>query len=426
MTTPRTSTLVIDPTEKIGRGAPEHATAINRIPSLDGLRGVAIAAVILFHCNLFGGGFLGVDLFFVLSGYLITSILLREIRHTKSVSLKTFFGRRFRRLAPALMVVLAVVAVITAIWGTAAQLREVRSDGPWVQLNLANWHFIAEHAGYWAEMGNERVFGHLWSIAVEEQFYLVFPIALLALCRFLPRNFRDDERFDRVVATLATTGALASLLLMAVTFAKLDPSPVYTGTGTRAFSLLLGVLAATAVVSRWVKSLSTQVCGALVAACVVTISIIWWQADGTNSEWLYRGGLFMHAALCALLIVCCAQHATTPFARILCARPLPWLGGISYSLYLWHWPVIVLLTRERLPVPEWLYTPTVISLSLALAVASKIFVEDPLRFRAKWTRGRVGVGVTLLSGTLLMFLWFVLPTPPSATVDPDTVLNWTP
>src|SRR6476469_10968331 len=146
------------------------------LPALDGLRGVAIVGVLLFHTGYLAGGFLGVDLFFALSGYLITDQLLREAESTGTVSLVAFWGRRARRLLPALATMLAGVALLVWWVGPPDLVRTTVADGPWVQLNLVNWHLLAESAGYWDRFGAARVFEHLWSIAVEEQFYLVWPV----------------------------------------------------------------------------------------------------------------------------------------------------------------------------------------------------------------------------------------------------------
>jgi peptidoglycan/LPS O-acetylase OafA/YrhL len=167
----------IDATRLAGRRKPH-------LPALDGLRGVAILGVLLFHTGHLSGGFLGVDLFFALSGYLITDLLLREIAATGGVSLPAFWGRRIRRLMPALAVMLTSVTLLVWAVGPPDLVRTTLSDGPWVQVDLVNWHLLAESASYWDRSGPTRVFEHLWSIAVEEQFYLVWPVLLLIIARW--------------------------------------------------------------------------------------------------------------------------------------------------------------------------------------------------------------------------------------------------
>ncbi|ONI83155.1 acyltransferase [Actinosynnema sp. ALI-1.44] len=370
------------------------------LPALDGLRGVAIIGVLLFHTGHLPGGFLGVDLFFALSGYLITDLLLREVETTGTVSLIAFWGRRIRRLLPALAVMLAIVTVLVWAVGPADLVRTTLSDGPWVQLNLVNWHLLAESASYWDRFGPSRVFEHLWSIAVEEQFYLVWPVVVLLVRR---------------VASTAAVVSVLSLLLMITLVDAADPTRVYTGTDTRAFSLLLGAMVATPpvrallarVVGRWV--------GAVVALLAFGIGAMWLLTDGVNSLWLFTGGLFAHSLAAALLIGLCAQapHAT----RFLGWQPLRWFGLVSYSLYLWHWPVIVLLSPQVTGLDGWSWTALVCGVSTGLAALSKYLVEDPVRFRVGWARGRRGLFAFVAVMIGLAALWVALPAPDPTTVD---------
>ena len=355
------------------------------VPALDGVRGVAILGVLLFHTGHLPGGFLGVDLFFALSGYLITDLLLREIATTGTVSLIAFWGRRVRRLLPALATML--VATTTFVWVVSPPdlVRTTLADGPWVQANLVNWHLLAESASYWDRFGSSRVFEHLWSIAVEEQFYLVWPIIVVVVARRWGR---------RGVLAAAAVGSVVSLVLMVVLLDPADPTRVYTGTDTRAFSLLAGAAVATGPVLAGRRRLA-----ALAAA---GIAVIWFLADGVSSHWLFTGGLLAHSVAAALLI------GTAP-RTVLAWRPLRWLGLISYSLYLWHWPVIVVL-----PHAGWL---TVCAVSIALAALSKYLVEDPIRFRAGWARGRAGLVAFTAVMVALAILWLALPAPAPPVID---------
>ncbi|XRQ08568.1 acyltransferase family protein [Actinomadura welshii] len=375
------------------------------VPALDGLRGAAIVGVLLFHTGRLPGGFLGVDLFFALSGFLITHLLLREIRATGTVSLVAFWGRRVRRLLPALAAMLASVTVLVWAAGPPGMVRTTLADGPWVLANLVNWHLVAESAGYWDRFGTERVFEHLWSIAVEEQFYLVWPVVLLVVARWARRP-------GRWVAAAAGLGSAASLALMIALVDPADPTRVYTGTDTRAFSLLLGAVAATVPVraaGRWA--------GGVLAVLVAGLGAMWVLADGTGSSWLFTGGLFAHSLASAVLIGLCVRAPQAAVARALAWWPLQWLGLVSYSLYLWHWPVIVLLSPERTGLSGWAWAALVSAVSVCLAAASKYLVEDPIRFRAGWARGRSGF---LAFGALvagLAVLWAALPAPAPPTID---------
>jgi peptidoglycan/LPS O-acetylase OafA/YrhL len=384
------------------------------LPALDGLRGVAILGVLLFHAGHLSGGFLGVDLFFALSGYLITGLLLREVEATGRVSLIAFWGRRTRRLLPALATMLAVVTVLVWAVGPPDMVRTTLSDGPWVQLNLVNWHLLAESAGYWDRFGSARVFEHLWSIAVEEQFYLVWPVVVLVVARW-------GRRVDRTVAVVAVLVSVVSLVLMVALVSAVDPTRVYTGTDTRAFSLLLGAAVATRpvravlarAVGRWAGAVS-----ALSALSVVGLGAMWVLADGVSSSWLFTGGLFVHSLAAAVLIGLCVQAPESVVAQVLAWRPLRWLGLISYSLYLWHWPVFVLLSPQQ----GWLRTVAALAVSIGLAALSKYLVEDPVRFRATWARGRRGLLAFAVLMAALAVLWLVLPAPAPPTVD-VTVLD---
>ncbi|MFD0455121.1 acyltransferase family protein [Streptomyces violaceoruber] len=245
------------------------------IAPLDGLRGVAVLGVLFFHAGHFDGGFLGVDLFLVLSGFLITGLLLKEARARDGrIDLLAFWGRRARRLLPALAVVLAGTLLLVWALGPPNLLRYALDDGPWVAANLANWHFVADRVGYWDSAGT-RVFSHLWSIAVEEQFYVVWPLVLCLTAR--------GRGGGRRVAAVAAAGAAASLVLMVVLTTPADTTRVYEGTDTRAFSLLLGALAATEPAARLVSRLGERAAGRWSLALAAGIGAYWITADGQNS-----------------------------------------------------------------------------------------------------------------------------------------------
>ncbi|WP_218920429.1 acyltransferase family protein [Lentzea guizhouensis] len=371
--------------------------------SLDGLRGVAVLGVLLFHADLLPGGFLGVDLFFALSGYLITGLLLREVAATGTVSLVAFWGRRVRRLFPALATVLVVVTLV--VWGFAADdvVRTTLDDGPWVQANLQNWHLLAESASYWDRFGGGRVFEHLWSIAVEEQFYLVWPVVVVLLAR-------GGRRAGHRVAVAAALVSVASLGVMVVLLDAADPTRAYTGTDTRAFSLLLGAVVATPPVREALGRAVGRWTGVVLLLLVAGIGTMWALADGTSSVWLFTGGLFAHSLASAVLIALCARASDVP---VLSWRPLRWFGEISYSLYLWHWPVFVLAAATS----SWVRTVVAFGVSIALAAVTRYLVEDPIRFRAGWAVGGSGLVAFVLAMVGLVLLWVFLPAPAPPQVD---------
>ena len=378
-------------------------------PALDGLRGVAVVGVLLFHTGHLPGGFLGVDLFFVLSGYLITGLLLREIDATGRVSLVAFWGRRCRRLVPALVTVLVAVTAVVRVVGPPDLVATTLSDGPWVQLNLVNWHLIAESAGYWDRFGSVRVFEHLWSIAVEEQFYLLWPVLVWGVAR-------SGLRTHRTVATVALAVSVASAVLMAVLVDPVDPTRVYVGTDTRAFSLLSGAVAAVPAVRTAVLRAAGRRAGPISVVLVATVGALWGLADGVDSGWLFTGGLFAHSVASALLITLCAERRTVT-ATVL-AHPVPrWFGLLSYSLYLWHWPVVVLLSPQVTGLTGWSWTALVSAVSIGLAAATRHLVEDRIRFRARWARGRSGLLGLVVAMLGLAALWLLLPGPTPTVID---------
>ncbi|MET9278954.1 acyltransferase [Streptomyces anthocyanicus] len=393
------------PAHRRARAAPSPVPRPSRrhIAPLDGLRGVAVLGVLFFHAGHFDGGFLGVDLFFVLSGFLITGLLLTETRARDGrIDLLAFWGRRARRLLPALAVVLAGTLLLVWALGPPNLLRYALDDGPWVAANLANWHFVADRVGYWDSAGT-RVFSHLWSIAVEEQFYVVWPLVLCLSAR--------GRGGGRRVAAVAAAGAAASLVLMVVLTTPADTTRVYEGTDTRAFSLLLGALAATEPAARLVSRLGERAAGRWSLVLAAGIGAYWITADGQNSPSLFRGGLFLHALAAALLIACLARAPRTPAGRFLAAAPLRRLGTVSYSLYLWHWPVYLLLSEERLGLEGAPRTAVLLAVSVALAVLSKVLVEDPVRFRGRWAKGRTGAVALVAAFAALAALWTAVPQP---------------
>ncbi|MCO1656062.1 acyltransferase family protein [Pseudonocardia humida] len=384
------------------------------LPALDGLRGVAVLGVLLHHAGPLPGGFLGVDLFLVLSGFLITGLLLREVEATGTVSLTAFWGRRTRRLLPALAAVLSGTTMLVWALGRAELLRTALADGPWAQLGLLNWHLVADSAGYWDRFGPGRVFEHLWSIAVEEQFYLAWPVVLVAVAAVARRRGR---RLDPAVATIAALAALASLAAAVALAGAPDPTRVHMGTDTRACALLLGALAATGPVRGALALAAGRWAAALSAVLAAGTAALWALADGERSAWLFGGGLGAHSLAAALLVGLCAQAPGGPVAAALGWRPLRWTGRISYSLYLWHWPLLVLTGPGRGP----LATILACGLAVGLAALSTHLVEDPIRFRARWARGRSGAlaagAVTAGLAVLWWALWWALPAPAAPTVD---------
>ena len=358
------------------------------LPGLDGIRAVAVLAVIAYHLN-FGwasGGLLGVQVFFVLSGYLITDLLVAEYGRHRGIGLKHFWIRRARRLLPALFVMLFV----TVGWATLfdrSQLVALRSDLPAGIFYVSNWWYIFHHVSYFAKFGPPSPLGHLWSLAIEEQFYLVWPLLILAGFRWL------HTKRALILVTLAA--ATASALEMAVLYSpspEADPTRVYDGTDTRAFALLIGAALALwlprsrpfAAVTANARRLLNLVGG----AALLGIFAMYWGTSQYQS-FPYEGGMFLLALLTALVIGV-TVHPGSQLRTVLGWEPLRWVGERSYAIYLWHYPVIVLTTPLNAP-PNVVRAILQTAVTLVIAALSWRYVEQPVRHGAlgrQWERIR--------------------------------------
>jgi peptidoglycan/LPS O-acetylase OafA/YrhL len=329
-----------------------------RIPHLrplDGLRGVAVLAVVIFHFSpdVAPGGFLGVDVFFVLSGFLITSLLVTEHARTRHIHLRAFWVRRARRLFPALLLVLLAVGLYALLKADSFEVRSLRDDGLSALFYVANWRFIASGQSYidqFLGLGPSPL-RHTWSLAIEEQYYLVWPLVVGGLGVWVTRRRARGSMLALrpVIVVGCVVLAVASSVLMAVLHEPgADPSRVYYGTDTRAHLLLLGSAlgAASAGLVAVAGVRLRQV--VVVAGCIgaVGLGVLFATVDAQDT-WLYRGGYFVFAVLIMVMIVAAGQPGRNPLAWVLGTRPLVGLGLISYGVYLWHWPIAVWVTGAR-------------------------------------------------------------------------------
>ncbi len=386
------------------------------LPGLDGLRALAVAAVLLYHHDphLLPAGFLGVELFFVLSGYLITSLLSAEWQTTGRIRLGAFWLSRARRLFAALLVLVVVVLLVGVLW-LRDELAQLRADALASLLYVMNWRLVLDERPYFASFGRPSLLLHLWSLAIEGQFYLIWPLALAA---GLVRYGR------RTMLGLALAGAALAALLMALLFVpEADPARVYYGTDTRSSGLLLG--AALALVWKPRQDERDARRGGLLSwldglglLALLGLGLLF-SSLHPFTPLLYRGG-FLLVGCCAALAIAAVVH---PQARLLNAllgfAPLRWIGTRSYSLYLWHWPVFM-LTRPGLDLPlEGLPLLTLrLGLSLGLAELSYRLVEVPVRQGAlgrAWTAQQAAIGsrrlalttswLALVAAGLSLVLW---------------------
>ena len=374
------------------RPAPSPATAATPQgrtyrPGLDGLRALAIVGVLLYHAGVdwVPGGLLGVDLFFVISGFLITSLLVAELQRSGRIALGGFYHRRARRLLPALGVVLAATT-LTLLLFWPGEVPRFRGDLVASFGYVTNWWFILRHQSYFVATGRPSPFQHLWSLAIEEQFYLLWPLGLLlAWRRFKPRRRLVG------IAALAGAGALCSAGLMAILAIRdnlpygADSSRVYYGTDTHAAGLLLGVAAAALVAigagPLWRRLPTRRVAAWLDAAGVLAVAAVVWAMLRTTefSPGLFRFG-FLAFSLAAAVAVVAVSRPGGRLERAFGGRTLRWIGTRSYGLYLWHWPVFV-FTRPQLDVPLTGAADLALRLALVagLAEASYRLVEQPIR-----------------------------------------------
>ncbi|PKR84217.1 acyltransferase family protein [Heyndrickxia camelliae] len=386
-----------------------HTEKKRYIHSLDGLRALAVFAVIFYHLG-FGwasGGFLGVCVFFVLSGYLITDLLVSEKERKGTIDLKSFWYRRARRLLPAMFTLLIALSCWVILFDRHF-LASLRGDIIAASFYFSNWWYIFHHVSYFESFHSPSLLTHFWSLAVEEQFYLVWPLLILIGLNFLSK---------RSVLFLTLLAAILSGLAMAFLYQPgMDPSRVYYGTDTRAFSLLIGAALALCWPSQklagkvpFKSSVFLNFIGAF------GLFILLWMLARTNQyeSFLYLGGMILLSVITVLLLASLV-HPASSISRIFELKPLRFLGVRSYGIYLWHYPIILLTTpavhTQGISIFRVLFQ---IALIILLSSLSYTFIENPIRkngFGVIWKRlgifsyrrafAFVGVSVILLISIL--------------------------
>jgi peptidoglycan/LPS O-acetylase OafA/YrhL len=373
--------------------------SLPHVDALDGLRGMAVAGVLLFHGGHLTGGYLGVDLFFVLSGFLITSLLLVEGTEREHIALGGFWARRARRLLPALAGLIVGVALYCVFIAQPSELSRIRGDSLATIAYVANWHSIATGQDYWALFRAPSPLEHTWSLAIEEQFYLVWPLVFVGLLAWWKR------RTPQAVLVVALLGAAVSTVLMVVLYDPANSARVYYGTDTRATGILLGAALAAALARRGpLRSPSGRI-ALEVAGWVgaITLAVAWSQLAGDSTS-LYRGG-FLVCGIAAILVIATAVHPQRMLlGTALGWRPLCLLGIISYGVYLWHWPVDLVLDADRTGISGWPLFFVQTAVAIGIAVVSYRFLERPIRRGALTPRQWVLVTPVLVVTLVVVIL----------------------
>ena len=380
---------------------------------LDGLRALAVVAVLLYHGGVTwdAGGFLGVEMFFVLSGFLITSLLVFEWADSATIALRAFWARRARRLLPALFALVLAIGVYYALAGATKAIPGLQDDGISTLLYVSNWHQLAAGTSYFAASGPVSPLEHTWSLAIEEQFYVLWPLVVLGVLGLARRAGASPRRAVSVLLGVTVTGAAASALETALLFdggRGLDR--VYYGTDTRASSLLIGATLAIALAirRRWpaasrrpVTDTHRRLLGASAVAMLAAVAAAMGLVGGSD-RWLYPYGLLALDGAVVVVILAVVVAPRSLGARLLALAPLRGVGRISYGLYLWHFPLFLWLDESSTGVRGTALLGVRLGVTLAVSLISYVAIEQPIRQRRRpaWvvrSLAPVGAGAALVS-----------------------------
>ena len=395
-----------------------------RLLFLDGIRAFAVCAVLLYHAGVAGvnGGLLGVDVFFVLSGFLITSLLCGEHLANGTIRLAQFWAGRARRLLPALLLLLLGVAVYAWAFRDTLDVSAIRGDAISTLLYFANWHFIFSNQSYFAQSTAPSPLLHMWSLAVEEQYYLIWPLVCLWILRF---------KGTRMLAWVASAGAGASACLMATLYlAGFSTDRLYYGTDTRAQALLVGsALGAVASSRDWrvvpadlASTRRGRFFGAVVGLAGAGALLWFWHNSSGQDAFLYEGGFLLVALAAGAVVTSITSWRTSVLARMLSLAPVTYIGRISYGLYLYHWPLFLAIDHARSGLSGTTLLAVRLSATFAAAVVSFHFVEQPIR-RGSLARSWKGLPLAA-GGAIATTAVVVLATiPPAFAAVPPGLLN---
>ena len=393
----------------------ERPTAHAKRDDIQGLRAVAVLIVVAYHAGLpfVPGGFVGVDLFFVLSGFLITQLLLREIAATGTVDLREFWARRARRILPVSALVLATTMLAVRAFMSPLERGAIGADVLWSALFSGNWRFAQQQTDYLASDRDPSPVLHYWSLGVEEQFYLVWPLLLIVLAVAWRLSGRRPG-----VHTQVFGGAFVAVILGSLAYCihltGTNQPHAFFGTPSRAWQLAAGALTALAVpaVLRWRGRTRAALGGAglvLFSLCVLVLD------ESGSAGVAYPSWLAVAPTLAGVLLVVSGTGPASRLGRLLSVRPLTYVGDISFSLYLWHWPVLVIgMAALDVRTPE--VRVALVALALALSVASHHLVENPVR-RARFLVKRPALSLAIGAALVAAVLPVVAYASASGTID---------
>jgi peptidoglycan/LPS O-acetylase OafA/YrhL len=374
------------------------------MPGLDGLRAMSVLAVIVYHLDLewAQGGLLGVGIFFVLSGYLITDQIILEYKTKNRLSILNFWMRRIRRLLPAMVCMLLLVALWLMITDFS-RLQALEGDFLSSLFYMNNWYLIFHEVSYFESFGPASPIGHLWSLSIEEQFYVVWPVVLLIGLKLVPRR-------GKLMLSILLVASISAIAMAVMYEPGTDPSRVYYGTDTRVFAILIGAALAVVWPSRKLSDRISPSARALLditGGVGILILLILIGRSNEYDDWLFQFG-FLYVSFVTAAVIAVLAHPASRLGKIMACQPLTWIGKRSYSLYIWHYPVIV-LSSSTVNTGGLGFTQILlqVTMSVILSVFSYKYVEEPIRrgnFRAHLNLVRKRNMGKSLSGIALMIL----------------------
>jgi peptidoglycan/LPS O-acetylase OafA/YrhL len=372
-------------------------TQLTYMPALDGIRAVSILGIMFNHGGFAwaGGGVISVNVFFVLSGFLITQLLMKEWTRTGTIRLRAFWARRARRLLPALFILLGGIGLYAVVFAPGGSQPSLLGDGISTLFYFGNWHLIQSGQSYFVQVSALSPLLHTWTLAIEEQFYIVWPLVFIGVLKLW--------RSPRILLAITALGVLASALEMALLFHPgVDPSRLYYGTDTRAQDILVGAFAGIVLSGHGPASGRRARIGFswLAVAAAAVFALEWWSIN-RNPSLPFRFGFLAADLMVALVIVAVTKAPRSLPSRMLSVRPLTFVGQISYGLYLWHWPIFLVVNHERTGLENYSLFVLRLIVTFAIAVLSWYFVETPIRQRTfgswrSWLWAPAGAGVIVV------------------------------